>query len=75
MRTEAIYVKEMVVMFLHILVHDVENSRIIQREFVWFGEIVYRHFDIVFLVVLRLHGDLLKKLQPVPNSCTDLRWK
>ncbi|KAL0560650.1 hypothetical protein IC582_001059 [Cucumis melo] len=72
--TEVIDVEEMVAMFLHIVVHDVKN-RMIQREFVRFCETVSRHFNLVLLVVLRLHDELLKKPQPVTNSCTDLRWK
>ncbi|KAL4029960.1 hypothetical protein IC575_008188 [Cucumis melo] len=72
--TEVIDVEEMVSMFLRILAHDVKN-RMIQREFMWFSETIYRHFNIVLLVVLRVHDELLKRLQPVPNSCTDPRWK
>ncbi|XP_008455792.1 protein ALP1-like [Cucumis melo] len=72
--TEVIDVEEMVAMFLHILAHDVKN-RMIQREFVRSGETVSRHFNIVLLAGFRLHDELLKKPQPVTNSCTDPRWK
>ncbi|KAA0050755.1 putative nuclease HARBI1 [Cucumis melo var. makuwa] len=65
---------EMVAMFLHILAHDMKN-RMIQRQFVQSGETVSRHFNLVLLAVLRLHDELLKKPQPVTNSCTDPRWK
>ncbi|KAA0031677.1 putative nuclease HARBI1 [Cucumis melo var. makuwa] len=71
---EVIDVEEMVAMFLHILTHDVKN-RMIQRQFVRSGETVSRHFNLVLLATLRLHDELLKKLQPVTNSCTDSRWK
>lgn len=69
-----INVKEMVVMFLHVLVHDVKN-REIQREFVWSGEIVSCQFNLVLLVVLRLHDDLLAKPQLVTNACIDSHWR
>ncbi|KAA0063430.1 putative nuclease HARBI1 [Cucumis melo var. makuwa] len=72
--TEVIDVEEMVVMFLHILVHDMKN-RMIQRKFQWSGETVSRHFNLVLLEVLWLHDELLKKPQLVTNSCTDPRWK
>ncbi|KAL4028508.1 hypothetical protein IC575_011705 [Cucumis melo] len=72
--TEVIDVEEMVAMFLHILAHDVKN-RMIQKEFARSGETVSRHFNIVLLAILRLHDELLKKPQPVTNSCTDPRWK
>ncbi|KAL0556367.1 hypothetical protein IC582_004880 [Cucumis melo] len=39
--TEIVDIEEMVAMFLHVLAHDVKN-RVIQREFVWSGEIVSR---------------------------------
>ncbi|KAA0065769.1 putative nuclease HARBI1 [Cucumis melo var. makuwa] len=61
-------------MFLHIVAHEVKNL-MIQREFVRSGETVSRHFNLVLLVVLRLHDELLKKPQSVTNSCTDPRWK
>ena len=73
MSTEIVDVKEMVAMFLHVLAHDVKN-RIIQRDFVRLGETVSRHFNLVLLVVLRLHDELLKKPQPVTNTRTDSRW-
>ncbi|KAL4028472.1 hypothetical protein IC575_011669 [Cucumis melo] len=59
--TKIVDVKEMVAMFLHVLAHDVKN-RVIQREFVRFGETVSRHFNIVLLVVLRLYEELIKRL-------------
>ncbi|KAL0539885.1 hypothetical protein IC582_024106 [Cucumis melo] len=72
--TKVIDVEEMVAMFMHILAHDMKN-RMIQRKFVRCGETVSRHFNFVLLAVLRLHDELLKKSQPVRNSCTDPRWK
>ncbi|KAL0546010.1 hypothetical protein IC582_015914 [Cucumis melo] len=72
--TEVVDVEEMVAMFLHILAHDVKN-RVIQREFMRSGETISRHFNMVLLAVIRLHEELLKKPQPVPNECTDQRWR
>ena len=43
--TKVIDVEEMVAMFLHILVHDVKNQ-MIQIEFIWYGEIISRPFNI-----------------------------
>uniref|UniRef100_A0A9I9E8B6 DUF8040 domain-containing protein n=1 Tax=Cucumis melo TaxID=3656 RepID=A0A9I9E8B6_CUCME len=63
--TEVVDVKEMVAMFLHILVHDMKN-RVIQQDFMRSGETISSHFNIVLLVVIRLHEELLKKPQPVP---------
>ncbi|KAA0046361.1 putative nuclease HARBI1 [Cucumis melo var. makuwa] len=48
--TEIVDVKEMVVMFLHVLAHDVKN-RIIQRKFIRSSETVLRHFNLVLLAV------------------------
>ncbi|KAA0036556.1 retrotransposon protein [Cucumis melo var. makuwa] len=72
--TEVVDVEEMVAMFLHILAHDVKN-RVIQREFMRSGETISLHFNMVLLAVIRLHEELLKKPQPVPNDCTDQRWR
>ncbi|KAA0031771.1 retrotransposon protein [Cucumis melo var. makuwa] len=65
--TEIVDVEEMVAMFLHVLAHDVKN-RVIQREFVRFGETVSRHFNIVLLAVLRLYEELIKRPVPVTNG-------
>ncbi|TYK07193.1 retrotransposon protein [Cucumis melo var. makuwa] len=48
--TKIVDVEEMVVMFLHVLAHDVKNH-VIQREFVWSDETVSRHFNLVLLDV------------------------
>uniref|UniRef100_A0A9I9EKM1 DUF8040 domain-containing protein n=1 Tax=Cucumis melo TaxID=3656 RepID=A0A9I9EKM1_CUCME len=72
--TKVVDVEEMVAMFLHILAHDVKN-RVIQREFMRSSETISRHFNMVLLAVIRLHEELLKKPQPVPNECTDQRWR
>ncbi|KAL4011415.1 hypothetical protein IC575_028473 [Cucumis melo] len=72
--TEVVDVEEMVAMFLHILAHDVKN-RVIQREFMRSGETISRHFHMVLLAIIRLHDELLKKLQPVANDYIDQRWR
>ncbi|KAA0055945.1 putative nuclease HARBI1 [Cucumis melo var. makuwa] len=56
----------MVVMFLYVLAHDM-NNRVIQRKFVRSGETVSRHFSLMLLAVVRLHDELIKKLVPVTN--------
>uniref|UniRef100_A0A9I9EEC9 DUF8040 domain-containing protein n=1 Tax=Cucumis melo TaxID=3656 RepID=A0A9I9EEC9_CUCME len=71
--TEIVDVEEMIAMFLHVLAHDVKN-RIIQWEFVRFGETVSRHFNIVLLAVLQLYEELIKRHVPVTNNCNDQRW-
>ncbi|KAA0052247.1 putative nuclease HARBI1 [Cucumis melo var. makuwa] len=58
--TEVVDVEEMVTMYLHILAHDVKNC-VIQREFMHSSEIIFRHFNMVLLAVIRLHDELLKK--------------
>ncbi|TYK24224.1 retrotransposon protein [Cucumis melo var. makuwa] len=71
---EIVDVEEMVAMFLHVLAHDVKNH-VIQREFVWSGETVSRHFIIVLLAVVRLYEELIKRPVPVTNNCNDQHWK
>ncbi|KAA0035972.1 retrotransposon protein [Cucumis melo var. makuwa] len=72
--TEAVDVEEMVAMFFHILAHDVKNC-VIQREFMRSNETIFHHFNMVLLVAIRLHDELLKKPQLVPNDCTDKKWR
>ncbi|KAL0544083.1 hypothetical protein IC582_019194 [Cucumis melo] len=72
--TKVVDVEEMIAMFLHILAHDMKN-RVIQRHFMRSGETIFRHFNMVLLAIIRLHDELLKKPQPVPNNCTDQRWR
>ncbi|KAL0546651.1 hypothetical protein IC582_016563 [Cucumis melo] len=67
---EIVDVEEMVVMFLHVLAHDVKN-RVIQQEFVRSGETVSRHFSLVLLAMLQFQDKLIKKLVSVTNNCTD----
>nr|ABQ53639.1 transposase [Cucumis melo] len=71
---EIVDVEEMVPVFLHVLVHNV-NNRVIQRKFIRSSETVSRHFNLVLLAVIRLHDKWLKKPQPVTNTYIDPRWK
>uniref|UniRef100_A0A9I9DTA7 DUF8040 domain-containing protein n=1 Tax=Cucumis melo TaxID=3656 RepID=A0A9I9DTA7_CUCME len=54
-------VEEMVTIFLQVLAHNAKNYEI-QKEFVWSGEIISLNFNIVLMVVLHLHDELLAKL-------------
>ena len=72
--TEVVDVEEMVAIFLHVLAHDVKNRQI-QRKFVRSDETVSRHFNIVLMVMLRLHDELLAQPQPMTSTCTNVRWR
>ncbi|KAA0059045.1 retrotransposon protein [Cucumis melo var. makuwa] len=72
--TEIVDVEEMVVMFLHVLAHDVKSC-VIQRKFVLSNETVSQYFNLVLLVVLQLHDELIKKLVAVTNNCIGQLWK
>ena len=60
MSIEVVDVEEMVAMCLHILAHDVKN-KVIQRDFVQYGDTISHHFNLVLLAMIRLHDELLKK--------------
>ncbi|GMP45289.1 hypothetical protein CsSME_00013866 [Camellia sinensis var. sinensis] len=38
------------------------------------GQTISKHFNNVLKAVLRLHGLLLKKLEPITANCTDDKW-
>ena len=65
---------EQVAMFLHILAHHVKN-RVIKFQFMRSGETVSKYFHNVLYSVIRLHGQLLKRPEPVLENSTDERWK
>ncbi|KAK0571848.1 hypothetical protein LWI29_000578 [Acer saccharum] len=67
-------VEEQVCMFLHILAHHVKN-RTIHNRFQRSGETVSRYFNSVLCAVLQLHNILLISPDPVPENCTDEKWK
>lgn len=56
---KVIDVEEMVVIFLHVLAQNVKNHQI-QREFIRSSETDLQHFNIVLMVVLRLHDKFLQ---------------
>lgn len=67
-------VDEQVAMFLHILAHHVKN-RIIKLRFMRSGETVSKYFHNVLHSIIRLHRELLKSPEPIPENSTDERWK
>ena len=66
--------EEQVCIFLHILAHYAKNHTIISR-FNRSGETISRYFNSVLKGVLGLRRALLRHLDPVPENCTDDRWK
>ena len=67
-------IEEQVAIFLNILAHHKKN-RDIQVTYYRSGETISRYFQSVISAVLRLHELLLAKPEPVPQDCTDERWK
>ncbi|TXG74136.1 hypothetical protein EZV62_002715 [Acer yangbiense] len=67
-------IEEQVCSFLHVLAHHVKNCTIGHR-FNRSGETVSRYFNSVLNGIIRLQGSLLQKPNPIPNDCTDARWK
>uniref|UniRef100_A0A803QYQ2 DUF8040 domain-containing protein n=1 Tax=Cannabis sativa TaxID=3483 RepID=A0A803QYQ2_CANSA len=72
--TKNIDVEEMVAIFLHIISYDIKN-RIVRQQFARSGETVSRQFNVVLNALLRLHGLLLKKPEPILDGSTDERWQ
>ena len=66
--------EEQVCIFLHILAHHAKNRTIVTR-FYRSGETISRYFNSVLNGVSRLHETLLRHSDPVPETCTDDRWK
>ncbi|XP_024640539.1 uncharacterized protein [Medicago truncatula] len=67
-------VKEQVAVFLNVLAHHTKN-RSIQVRLSRSGQTISKYCHRVLAAVLRLHNDLLAKPEPVPQDCTDERWK
>ena len=67
-------VEEQVATFVHILAHHVKN-RSIQVRFYRSGETISRYVHRVLLALLRLEDVLFVKPTPVPDDCTDSRWR
>lgn len=66
--------EEMVASFLYILSHHFKN-RIVGKNFYRSPESVSRNFNACLLAVLKLNQLLLKKPEPIPEDCTDGKWK
>jgi hypothetical protein len=72
--TKHMLVDERVAIFLYILAHHIKN-RIIKHQFRRSREMISRHFRSVLHAIIWLHEEFLKKLEPVPESSIDERWK
>ncbi|CAN1156382.1 hypothetical protein LINPERHAP1_LOCUS8884 [Linum perenne] len=72
--TKNMDVDEMVAIFLLTIGHNAKN-RTCQTIFHRSGEIVFRTIRAVLEAVLNLHNILLEKPTPVPENCSDHRWK
>lgn len=67
-------VEEQVAMFLGVLAHHKKN-RVVGFDFWRSGETISRYIHTVLKAILKLHGLLLVKPDPVPEDCNDSRWK
>ncbi|KAG6489560.1 hypothetical protein ZIOFF_050835 [Zingiber officinale] len=67
-------INELVISFLHIIAQNVKN-RVLKRQTARSGETISRQFHLVLNSILQLHNILLKKPEPIPENCTDDRWK
>ncbi|KAL8488703.1 hypothetical protein ACS0TY_024842 [Phlomoides rotata] len=67
-------VEEQVAMFLSILAHHKKN-KVVKFKFLRSGQTVSHYVHLVLGAVLQLHGILLAKPVPIPDDCTDPRWK
>ena len=67
-------IDEQVAMFLHIISHHVKN-RVIKFQFLRSGETASKYFHNVLHLGIQLHGELLKKPEPVLENSTDEIWK
>ena len=66
-------VKEMVALFLHILVDHVKNQ-VIKFSFLRSTEIISKHFNLVLNAIIRPQGVLLKKkMEPTSKNSKDKR--
>ncbi|CAL5336749.1 unnamed protein product [Camellia sinensis] len=63
-----VVLEEQVAMFFNVLAHHTKFN------FMRSGPTVSKHFNNVLKAVLRLHGLLLKKPEPIADNCTDDRW-
>ncbi|KAL7199811.1 hypothetical protein ACSBR2_022001 [Camellia fascicularis] len=68
-----VVLEEQVAMFFNVIAHHTKNRKI-KFNFMRSGQTVSKHFNNVLKAVLRLHGLLLKKPEPITANCTDDRW-
>ena len=61
-------------MFLHTIAHH-EKNRVIKFHFMRSGQMVSKNFHNVLHSIIRLHGVLFVRPEPVADSSTDERWK
>ena len=66
--------EEIVASFLYVIAHHFKN-RTVRKFFYRSPEPVSRNFNACLLAVLKLHPLLLKKPEPIPEDCTDGKWK
>ncbi|KAH6787342.1 hypothetical protein C2S52_006894 [Perilla frutescens var. hirtella] len=69
-----ISVQEQVAMFLSVLAHH-KKIRVVRFDFWRSGQTCSRYIHLVLRAILRLHVILLVKPEPIPDDCTDSRWK
>lgn len=67
-------VEEQVATFLGIIAHHKKN-RVVGFDYWRSGQTVSKYVHVVLRSIIMLHGILLVKPEPVPDNCTDLRWK
>ncbi|XP_042035358.1 uncharacterized protein LOC121781728 [Salvia splendens] len=67
-------VEEQVAMFISVLAHHHKNC-VVKFHFWRSGSTVSNYVNKVLGAVLSLHAILLSRPIPVPNECTDHRWK
>lgn len=67
-------IEEQVAMFLGVLAHHDKNRRV-KFLFNRSGATVSQHVHKVLCAILSMHSVLLAKPIPVPENCTDNRWK
>ena len=67
-------VDEQVAMFLHTIAHH-EKNRVINFHFMRSGQTVSKYFHNVLHSIIRLHGVLFVRPEPVADNSTDDRWK
>lgn len=67
-------VAEQLAMFLNVLSHHNKN-RVVKDSFKRSGFTVSKHFHRVLNTLLKLHTLILVDPEPIPDDCTDERWK